>query len=329
MAARQHIELLKRSNWTKLGERTRLMLQRLNDCILLHEQDLETLVWPRAVSRQARAERLARWQADQLVQVIHDAHGPCYQLGRIGARALRAAGFSRIAPVRPVADRTRNGILLANHFGVSLHNDIQHETAVGGMAWTIAPWSGTNARGDGLAVLRYSLRGQCIERERVYGYAPVLAGEDYAPPSGTAIQRFVVEIDCGTETQRQLEQRARQWRKRWEQTNWPPATHAVFLWITTGGSGRLETIWRAWTQNALLPAFFTTADTLALGTNGEWQPWNARRVLADGRTLWVWRDMYGRARSLCPWEGNEPQWRFEQPTPVTRSSLQEGKTKWE
>ena len=104
----QQTQLSKHVTWAKLGERTRLMLQRLNDCVLLRDHDLELLVWPHTVSRQARAERLNRWQADQFVQVIHDAGGPCYQLGRIGARLLREAGFRRIAPTRLVADRGAN-----------------------------------------------------------------------------------------------------------------------------------------------------------------------------------------------------------------------------
>ena len=99
----------RRITWEKLGERTRLMLQRLNDCILLDEDDLCALVWPEAVSRQARAERLSRWQAEQYIQPIAAPGGRCYQLGRSGARLLREAGFPRIAPVRPVAERVRPG----------------------------------------------------------------------------------------------------------------------------------------------------------------------------------------------------------------------------
>lgn len=321
MPAQRQAIALKRVTWTKLGERTRLMLQRLNDCVLLRERDLEALVWSNAVSRQARAERLSRWQADQLVQVFHDSEGPCYQLGRAGARLLREAGFARVSPTRLVANRARTGILLANQFGAALHEAIQYEGVVGGMAWTTSPFSGEDARGDGLAAISYRLDGQAALRERLDGYMPMLAAENYEPPPGMAVQRFVIEIDSGTETQKQLEQRARHWRKKWEQTRWPPATHAVFLWITTGGSTRLETIWRSWTYHALLPAFFTTADTLTLGTARQWNPWNPRRTLTDGRTIFVWRDMYGRPRSLCPWDGNEPVWRFEQPVPVTQPSL--------
>ena len=103
----------------------------------------------------------------------------------------------------------------------------------------------------------------------------------------------------------------------------------MFLWITTGGPTRLEAIWRAWTHHALLPAFFTTIDTLTLGTGGHWHPWNPRRLLPDGRTVWVWRDMYGRPRSLRPWDGNEPMWRFEQPQTVSVASLGESVERWD
>lgn len=86
------------------------------------------------------------------------------------------------------------------------------------------------------------------------------------PPPGIGVMRLVVEIDSGSEGARQLAQRARNWRARWDQTAWPPTTHTIFLWITDKGFARLEAIWSAWTQHALLPAFFTTVETLSLGT---------------------------------------------------------------
>jgi hypothetical protein len=109
-------------------------------------------VWPAAVSRQARAERFARWRADQLIEVSHSAEGSCVQLGRAGARALREAGFPHVAPVRPVAERVRPGLLLANRFEVALSENIQAEPGIGGMAWVLRPFSGGAARGDGLAL---------------------------------------------------------------------------------------------------------------------------------------------------------------------------------
>lgn len=312
----------RRITWEKLGERTRLMLQRLNDCILLDEDDLCALVWPEAVSRQARAECLSRWQAEQYIQPIAVPGGRCYQLGRSGARLLRESGFPRIAPVRPVAERVRPGLLLANRFGVSLYEDIQRDLGVSGMGWAIRPFSGSDARGDGLAAIGYDLDGLPASRARPDAYAPEYLGADYTPPEGYAVQRFIVEIDCGTENRQQLRARATNWRSRWEQIEWPPATHAVFLWITTKGWTRVEDIWSAWAQYALLPAFFTTVETLTLGTGGRWQPWNPRRVLPDGREVWVWRDLSGRPRSLRPWDLEEAMLRFEQPEAFALSNFE-------
>jgi hypothetical protein len=311
----------RRSTWEKLGARTRAMLQYLNDGVVMDEADLSTLIWPTAVSRQAQAECFGRWQAEQYLQVVHTPEGRCVQLGRRGARLLRAAGFPSIAPVRIVADRVRPGMLLANRFATALYDDLRTEAGVTGIAWTLRPFSGSGARGDGLAAVRYQLDlvpAPLVNHDRT---APELLGPTYTPPAGQSVQRLIIEIDRGTEDTRQLAQRACNWRTRWDSTTWPPATHAVFLWITTGGSARLETIWRAWTQHALLPAFFTTVDTLILGTSGHWHPWNPRRILPNGQTVWVWRDMYGRPRSLRPWDLEEGVLRFEQPVPVLQTSL--------
>jgi len=81
------------------------------------------------------------------------------------------------------------------------------------------------------------------------------------------------------------------------------ATHTI--WITDKGFARLEAIWSAWTQHALLPAFFTTVETLILGTGRLWHPWNRRWHLLDGCSVWVWHDMYDRPHSLRPWDLEE------------------------
>ncbi|MEN9936988.1 MAG: Replication-relaxation [Chloroflexota bacterium] len=297
------------------------MLQRLNDSVLLAEDDLARLVWTEPVSRQARAERFTRWRADQYIEVSHSADGACVQLGRAGARVLREAGFPHVAPVRPIADRVRPGLLLANRLGVSLTEDIQTEPGIGGMAWVMRPFSGGAARDDGLAALLYDLDNLPAQRLAPDLYTPQLLDAQYTPPEGYAVQRFIVEIDRGTENPQQLRARATNWRSRWERTEWPPATHAVFLWITTEGWTRVEDIWRAWTQHALLPAFFTTVETLTLGTGGRWQPWNPRRVLPDGREVWVWRDLAGQPRSLRPWDLEESTLRFEPPRAVSLSNI--------
>ncbi|NCC30726.1 MAG: hypothetical protein EOM24_01735, partial [Chloroflexia bacterium] len=169
----------RRVTWSNLGERTRLMLQRLNDSILLSENDLCALVWPEAVTRQARTERLARWLAEQYIQPIAIPDGRGYQLGRNGARLLREAGFPRLAPVRPVAERVRPGLLLANQFGVALYEDIRTDLGISGMGWMIRPFSGSDARGDGLAAIGYDLDGLPAQRTRPDAYAPDYLGAAY------------------------------------------------------------------------------------------------------------------------------------------------------
>jgi hypothetical protein len=149
----------------------------------------------------------------------------------------------------------------------------------------------SDARGDGIATIGYGFDGLSASRERLDACTPEHLSADYIPPPGIGVMRLVVEIDSGSEDARQLAQRARNWRARWDQTIWPPATHTIFLWITDKGFARLEAIWSAWTKQALLPAFFTTVETLSLGTGRRWHPWKPRRHLPDGHSVWVWHDM--------------------------------------
>jgi len=39
--------------------------------------------------------------------------------------------------------------------------------------------------------------------------------------------------------------------------------------------------------------------------------------------VWVWHDLYGRPRSLRPWDLDETTLRFEQPVTVLAQSLEE------
>ncbi|HEU5087557.1 MAG TPA: hypothetical protein VFT99_08935, partial [Roseiflexaceae bacterium] len=68
-----------RPRFERLGERTRMMLQRLNDCVLVAEDDLCAMIWPEAVTRQARQERFARWFADGYLQHVDVEDHTCYQ----------------------------------------------------------------------------------------------------------------------------------------------------------------------------------------------------------------------------------------------------------
>jgi hypothetical protein len=120
-------------------------------------------------------------------------------------------------------------------------------------AWLAQPFSGSTARPDGVAAIQYRVAAQPDAQGCGRAlWQSKLAAEGYAPPPGEALQRLVVEIDGGSESQRQLIQRARGWRARWEAMPHPPATHTIILWLTTGTIERLNTIWEAWTAEVSL-----------------------------------------------------------------------------
>lgn len=313
--------------WSRLGERTRTMLRWLNATMLLREADLVNLVWPEPVSRQAHEEALARWQQRRYIQPLPEAGERCYQLDRVGARVLRSAGFSQIAPAKPLMPRARPGILLANRVGAGLLSGARSEPRVKGFSWMVRPFSGTAARADGIAALCYATTAPVSSTTHSAPWIPELISDRAALPPGQAMQRLVIEIDSGTESQRQLNQRARGWRDHWDAQLPSPAIETIFLWITTGSIQRLNRIWEAWIGHAFLPAFFTTyADLAADGAH--WQPWEPLRY-EQGRYRWLWRDLYGRPRSLKPWEMNEPRWRSEALQPVTRPSLAASIAEWD
>ena len=313
--------------WRRLGERTRTMLQWINETILLREADLVALAWPDPVSRQAQEEALARWQQRRYIQLLVEGDERCYQLDIVGAKVLRNAGFTRLAPTRPLMPRARPGVLLANRLGASLIVGARNDPKATGVAWLTQPFSGSAARPDGIAVMQYRVAEPHVGQECRVPWLPEIAAEGYEPLPGHALQRLVIEIDSGTESQRQLIQRAQGWRTRWEAMPQPPATHTLFLWITTGSIERLNTIWEAWVGHAFLPALFATQSDLAAdGT--QWCPWEPLRY-EQGRYRWLWRDLYGRPRSLRPWEMNEPLWRSEIMQPVTMPSLAASIAEWD
>ncbi|NWF79636.1 MAG: hypothetical protein HXY37_06235 [Chloroflexi bacterium] len=313
--------------WRRLGERTRTMLQRVNESILLREADLIALAWPEPVSRQAQEEALTRWQQRRYIQQLVEGAERCYQLDIVGAKVLRNAGFTQIAPTRPLMPRARPGVLLANRLGTSLIIGAQHDPQVTGVAWLAQPFSGNTARPDGVATIQYRVAAQPGVEMRRALWLPAITAEGYAPPPGEALQRLVVEIDSGTESQRQLIQRAKAWRTRWEAMPHLPATNTLILWLTTGTIERLNTIWEAWIGHAFLPAFFATQSDLDADIP-HWRPWEPLRF-TQGRYHWLWRDLYGRPRSLKPWEMREPLWRTEALQPVTLPSLAASIAEWE
>lgn len=313
--------------WHRLGERTRTMLQWVNTTILLREADLVALAWPEPVSRQAQEEALTRWQQRRYIQLLMDNTERCYQLDIVGAKVLRNAGFTQIAPTRPLMPRARPGVLLANRLGTSLIVGAQNDSRVTGVAWLAQPFSGSIARPDGLAAIQYRVSAQPAAQGGRAPWLPEITAEGYEPPNGQALLHLAVEIDSGTESQRQLIQRAKGWRARWEAMPHPPATHTLILWLTTGTIERLNTIWEAWIGHAFLPAFFATQSDLDADTP-QWRPWEPLRF-DQGRYRWLWRDLYGRPRSLKPWEMNEPLWRNEAPQAITMPSLAASIAEWE
>jgi hypothetical protein len=280
--------------WRRLGERTRTMLQRINESILLHEADLIALAWPEPVSRQAQEEALTRWQQRRYIQQLVEGTERCYQLDIVGAKVLRNAGFTQIAPTRPLRLRARPGVLLGNRLGTSLIIGTQNDPLVTGVAWLAQPFSGSTARPDGVAAIQYRIAAQPA-LQGCAPWLPELAAEGYTPPPGEALQRLAIEIDSGTESQRQLIQRAQGWRARWEAMPHLPETHTLILWLTTGSIERLNTIWEAWIGHAFLTAFFATQSDLDADTP-QWRPWEPLRY-EQGRYRWLWRDLYGRPRS--------------------------------
>lgn len=307
----------KRPTWAKLGDRTRQMLQRMNECVVLSEPDFIALVWPDGCSRQAHDDRIHYWLRNHFLnRVTLPERVAGFQIGPLGAKLLREAGFRSIAPTRMLSERTLLNIVNTNRFGMSLLHNVRHDPRVAGVAWInlASRHAGTaDARSDGMAAIAYQLGHQPAERDREDGYLPELLRADYTPPPGIGLMRLVVEVDHGTESYQRLVERAQRWRATWDRTHWPPNTHALFVWVTTKGFERLNMIWQAWTTYALLPAVFSTEATLTIGDGVWWHPWHPTRALPDGRIIYVWHDSEGRPRSLRPWDGLESILRFTPP----------------
>lgn len=118
------------------------------DSDLLREADLVALTWPEPVSRQAQEEALTRWQQRRYIQLLMEGDARCYQLDIVGAKVLRNAGFTQIAPTRPIRLRVRPGVMLANRLGASLIVGARNNPQVTSVAWLAQPFSGSAARPD-------------------------------------------------------------------------------------------------------------------------------------------------------------------------------------
>ena len=318
--------------WHRLGERTQTMLQRLNASVLLHEADLIALVWPEPVSRQAQEEALKRWQAYRYIQVVRDGTERCYQLDLVGAKVLRNAGVPRVAPSRLFMPRVRTGVVLTNHIGTQIVVAAQRDPRVTGVAWVSEPFSGSTARPDGSAAIQYLEGTLPMHRGSLAPWRAEVLRTTYVPPVGEEVEHLAIEVDRGTESQRQLGERARQWRMRWEAMPEAWAARTTVLWVTTGTEERLNRIWEAWIRHAFLPAFFAVGGE-PVAARWEWSDllWEPRWV-GDWRGRWrngYWRDLYGRPRLLQPWLGHEPVWRCEALEPVRLPSLTASIAAWD
>jgi hypothetical protein len=323
----KHYRLFQATPWHRLGERTRIMLQSVNATTFIREADLALLIWPTLVSRQAQEEAFGRWQQRRYVQSISELGDSYVQLDVVGAKILHNAGVAQIASTRACKPATRTGMVVANRIGVGTITASRHDPRVTAVHWNAQPFRGDLVRADGIAYVQYTTISQAVTQWSIASWLPELANTSYVPPAGQSLQRLVIEIDNTTQTQRQLAERAKRWRAYWESTPCFAASDTVFLWITTGSQARLNTIWEAWIGHAFLPAFFTTMHEFAV--DGQyWQPWEPLRS-EQGRYRWIWRDLYGRPRSLKPWEMNEPVWRSESMRPVTMPSWSSSVRAWQ
>jgi hypothetical protein len=79
------------------------------------------------------------------------------------------------------------------------HRYLDYALGVSGRGWAIRPFSGRDARADGLAAIGYDLDELPASRARPDAYAPEYLGVSYEPPLGIGSMRLVVEIDSGSE----------------------------------------------------------------------------------------------------------------------------------
>jgi hypothetical protein len=83
-----------------------------------------------------------------------------------------------------------------------------------------------------------------------------------------------------------------------------------------GGAERVQSIWHAWLTEAACPLLITSMGELT--TTGALHPWHA-----------LWRDEHGRPRSLNPYAGQEPRWRYEPSPPPAYTRLEQAIRAWE
>lgn len=302
-------------SWAQLEDSTRRALIWLNACQLLSRDDLIRIAWPGSVSRQRATRSLRDWVADGFIVPLDDC--TVFMLGPTGAMKLLDAGIAMQLATEPPAPRVRPGIVLAGQIAVALGLDLCSDARIGGFTWMSAPFSGEGPRADGRGAILYSIDRRPLRDPTTLDIL-TLTLPTTAPTRGHFLAWLILEVDLGTETSAQLEVRAERWGEALPQqcAQMPPGCWPYVLWVTSGGWDRANTIWCAWITRAACPLFITTVTALRIGE--ALHPWQA-----------IWRDEHGRSRSLNPFVGQEPIWRFQESASPTATTLNQAIATWE
>jgi hypothetical protein len=286
--------------WHQLSLPLRRSLLWLNAGTLLRERDLLDLAWPTAGRDLRNAhKRLREWAADRFIIVERRANDRIVRLGPIGAAKLRDGGVVeqvRLLEATP-AERVQSGLLLANQLGAGLALDLIPVAAVAQLSWRCDPFRGSGARSDALCGLYYDLERRPL---RTAGSSILTLVPDHPlPEAGHALDLLYIEVDSGSETSRQLAERAERWRATHAEryATLPDNCWPSVLWVIDGGPQRMATVWQSWLRHARAPLLITMTRSLTFGDT--FHPWYA-----------TWWDEHGRERTLNPWLGNEMAWRL-------------------
>jgi hypothetical protein len=307
--------------FAKLDGRLQRSLRWLNACRLIRRDDLIRLGWPDLsaaeggpTSRQRISQALQDWIDDHFITPTAD--GAAFMLGSIGALKLEEVGVTVHVPQEELAARVQPGLLLASEFAIALGLDLLLEPGVTHFTWVARAFSGAGPRADGYGGVWYQRNRQPppdVSRRDLLDLA--LPTDDLGAQQ---LAWLLLEVDMGTETPAQLEERAARWgRKLREQyPRMPPGNWPYVLWVTTGDRDRMQAIWRAWLTAAMCPLLITTVAMLRLGD--ALHPWRG-----------LWRDEHGRPRYLNPFAGQEPAWRYQESPPPTCATLEQAIRAWE
>jgi hypothetical protein len=302
--------------WSDLAPELQRTLRWLHAVRLLHAEDLAALAWPdRILKRQSKDWALDSWSQDTFI--APGADKTWYRLGPLGAVRLREAGVDTAEPADWPAERAQQGIQSASRFAVSLALDIRATPGVIDFSWQSDPFSGEGVRADGSGALHYHINPQSVplttDPNELLWLHPAKR-----PVAGQALDWLLLEVDSGTESGPQLARRCAAWGEelRRQYAAAPPGCWPTVLWVVTGGAERMQSIWRAWLTEAACPLLITSRAELMV--TGTLHPWHA-----------LWRDEHGRPRSLNPYAGQEPIWRYEPSPPPVHTRLDQAIRAWE